>query len=191
MWRPATCSERRRSGARVSGSRPRGTWIGGALVPDDVVIGLADERLGQTDARDGWLLDGFPRTGPQAEALDASLRRKGQELDRVLFFKVTQAELLRRLTGRRVCRQCGTVFHLVFNPPREMGRCDQCGGTLYQREDDSESAVAHRLDVYAQQTEPLLDYYRRRNLLAEVPGEGTVEQVAAAVRARLRQAVTS
>ena len=163
----------------------------GALVPDDIVIGLADERLGQADASRGWLLDGFPRTLPQAEALDALLSRRTQELDRVVFLRVANVELLRRLTGRRVCRQCGTVFHLAFNPPATAGRCDRCGGELYQREDDAESAVTHRLEVYTRQTEPLLDYYRRRNILAEVSGEGTVEQVADAIRERLRQVATS
>lgn len=163
----------------------------GALVPDEVVIGLAGERLGQADAASGWVLDGFPRTVPQAEALDALLRQRRLDLDRVVFFRVADAELLRRVTGRRVCRQCGTAFHLVFNPPAQAGCCDRCGGSLYQREDDAESAVAHRLEVYVNQTEPLLDYYRRRNLLAEVSGEGTVDQVTAAIRACLRQVMAS
>ena len=163
----------------------------GALVPDEVVIGLADERLGQADAARGWLLDGFPRTVPQAEALDSLLGRRGLEVDRVIFFRVANAELLRRLTGRRVCRPCGAVFHLAFNPPRQAGRCDQCSGPLYQREDDAESAVVHRLEVYATQTEPLLDHYRRRKILVEVSGEGAVEQVAAAIRECLREVATS
>ena len=163
----------------------------GALVPDEVVIGLADERLGQADAARGWVLDGFPRTVPQAEALDSLLHRRGLELDRVIFFHVSHAELLRRLTGRRVCRACGTAFHLVFTPPATAGRCDRCGGLLYQREDDAVSAVAHRLEVYANQTAPLLDYYRQRNSLTEVSGEGNVEQVTAAIRKGVRLAVTS
>jgi adenylate kinase len=134
------------------------------------------------------VLDGFPRTVPQAHALDSSLSRRGLDLNRVLFFRVTPAELMRRLTGRRICRQCGAVFHLVSNPPARADVCDRCGGPLYQREDDAESAVAHRLEVYACQTEPLLGYYRQRHLLTEVCGEGTVEQVATAVREGLRQA---
>jgi len=162
----------------------------GALVPDDVVIGLVDERLGQPDARPGFVLDGFPRTVAQAEALDRLLQRRGIDLERVIFFDVSRDELLRRLTGRRVCRQCGTAFHLVFDPPTTPGRCDRCGGELYQREDDSESAVARRLEVYATQTAPLLDYYRQRNLLTPVSGEGKVEQVTAAIRRALRLAVT-
>jgi adenylate kinase len=163
----------------------------GALVPDDVVIGLVDERLGQADAARGWVLDGFPRTVAQAEALHRLLHDKGVELDRVIFFQVSREELLRRLTGRRVCRECGTAFHLVFNPSATAGRCDRCGGPLYQREDDAESAVARRLEVYATQTAPLLDHYRRRHILTEVPGEGKVEEVTAAIRKGLGLAVTS
>jgi len=163
----------------------------GALVPDEVVIGLAEERLGEPDAARGWVLDVFPRTVPQAEALDSLLRRKGIELDRVIFFDVSRAELLRRLTGRRICRECGTSFHLVFNPPVKPDRCDRCGGPLYQRADDAESAVAHRLEVYEKQTAPLLDYYRKRSILTAVPGEGTVEDVTNAIRQGLRLKVTS
>ena len=163
----------------------------GALVPDEVVIGLAEERLGEPDAARGWVLDGFPRTVPQAEALDSLLRRKGIELDRVIFFDVSRDELLRRLTGRRICRQCGTAFHLVFSPPANPDRCDRCGGQLYQRADDAESAVAHRLEVYTKQTAPLLDYYRQRGILTTVPGEGKVEEVTSAIRQGLRLKVTS
>ncbi len=162
----------------------------GALVPDEVVIGLVDERLAQTDAAPGWVLDGYPRTVAQAESLDRLLRRARLELDRVIFFDVSREELLRRLTGRRVCRGCGTAFHVAFNPPATPGRCDRCGGELYQRDDDAETAVAHRLEVYATQTAPLLHYYRQRNLLSEVSGEGQVEQVTAAIRRALRQAVS-
>jgi adenylate kinase len=162
----------------------------GALVPDDVVIGLVDERLRQADAARGWVLDGFPRTVAQAEALDRSMERRGVDLDRVIFFRVSRQELLRRLTGRRVCRACGTAYHLVFNPPVAPGRCDRCGGELYQRDDDGESAVAYRLEVYEKQTAPLLDYYRRRHVLTEVAGEGPVEQVTAAIRKGLHQPVT-
>ncbi|HET8576020.1 MAG TPA: adenylate kinase, partial [Methylomirabilota bacterium] len=124
----------------------------GALVPDQVVISLVGERLDQPDAKAGWVLDGFPRTVAQAEALDALLQRRGEGLSRVIFFEVSRAELLRRLTGRRICRQCGTGYHLVSAPPRTAGRCDKCGGELYQREDDAEATVANRLDVYERQT---------------------------------------
>jgi adenylate kinase len=163
----------------------------GALVPDEVVIGLVDERLSRSDAGPGYVLDGFPRTVAQAEALDALLRRRRQELDRVVFFDVSRDELLRRLTGRRVCRQCGTAYHLVSAPPKAEGRCDQCGGELYQRDDDRESTVARRLDVYQTQTAPLLDYYRRRGLLVRVAGEGPVEQVAEAIQKAVKEPVAS
>jgi adenylate kinase len=162
----------------------------GALVPDEVVIGLVDERLSRPDAGAGYVLDGFPRTVAQAEALDALLRRRGQELDRVVFFDVSRDELLRRLTGRRICRQCGAGFHLVSAPPKTEGRCDQCGGELYQRDDDAEDTVVRRLDVYQNQTAPLLDYYRRRGLLVRVAGEGPVERVAAEIQKAVREPVT-
>ena len=162
----------------------------GALVPDEVVIGLVDERLSRPDAGAGYVLDGFPRTVAQAEALDALLRRRGQELDRVVFFDVSRDELLRRLTGRRICRQCGAGFHLVSAPPKTEGRCDQCGGELYQRYDDAEDTVVRRLDVYRKQTAPLLDYYHRRGLLVRVAGEGPVERVAAAIQKAVKEPVT-
>jgi adenylate kinase len=163
----------------------------GALVPDEVVIGLVDERLSRPDAAPGYVLDGFPRTVAQAQALDALLRRLGQDLDRVVFFDVSRDELLRRLTGRRVCRQCGTAFHLVSAPPKVAGQCDQCGGELYQREDDAEATVGRRLDVYQTQTAPLLDYYRTRGLLVRVAGEGPVDQVAAAIQKAVKEPVAS
>ena len=161
----------------------------GALVPDDVVIGLVDERLARSDAGAGYVLDGFPRTVAQAEALDALLRGRRQELDRVIFFDVSRDELIRRLTGRRICRKCGTAFHLVSAPPKVAGRCDQCGGDLYQREDDAEATVTRRLDVYQTETAPLLDYYRQRGLLARVAGEGPVEEVADRIRKAVKEPV--
>jgi len=161
----------------------------GALVPDDVVIGLVDERLARSDAGAGYVLDGFPRTVAQAEALDALLRGRRQELDRVIFFDVSRDELIRRLTGRRICRKCGTAFHLVSAPPKVAGRCDQCGGDLYQREDDAEATVTRRLDVYQTETAPLLDYYRQRGQLARVAGEGPVEEVADRIRKAVKEPV--
>jgi adenylate kinase len=154
----------------------------GGLVPDNVVIGLVGERLDRPDAKAGCVLDGFPRTVAQAEALDALFASRGIALDRVVFFDVSRPELLRRLTGRRVCRACGRTFHLASAPPAAAGRCDGCGGDLYQRADDSEATVATRLDVYQTQTAPLLAYYRSRGLLAEVAGEGAVGSVAQAIR---------
>lgn len=157
----------------------------GALVPDEVVIGVMGERLAQSDAARGFILDGFPRTIAQAEALERMLKDLGHGLDAVVFFDVAEAELLRRLTGRRVCPRCGATYHLSFAPPRVADRCDACGGPLSQREDDREATVRNRLQVYARQTAPLLDLYRDRGLLTRVAGEGSIETV----REGLRRAV--
>jgi adenylate kinase len=160
----------------------------GALVPDDVIVAVVKERLARPDARRGFVLDGFPRTIGQAEALTQILNELGPELDAVVYFDVPEAELLRRLTGRRVCRQCGSTFHMVSAPPAKPGVCDRCGGPLYQREDDSEATVANRLRVYERQTAPLLDYYRDRGLLRSVRGDGTMAAVGAAIRQAVGQA---
>jgi adenylate kinase len=154
----------------------------GVLVPDEVVIGLIGERLRKPDAVRGFILDGFPRTMAQAEGLDRLLDELGQALDRVLYFAVSEAELLRRLTGRRVCGRCGATFHVVSAPPRIAGRCDRCGSGLVQRDDDREETVRQRLQVYRRQTAPLLEHYRARRLLAEVPGEGEIGAVRSAAR---------
>ncbi len=154
----------------------------GALVPDAVMIGLIAERLGRPDAARGFILDGFPRTIGQAEALGSLLKDLGRPLDGVINFEVSEPELIRRLTGRRVCRGCGHSFHVVSNPPKRDGVCDACGGELYQRSDDSEATVRNRLEVYRRQTSPLLDYYRERGLLTSVPGEGRIDDIRAAIR---------
>ena len=153
----------------------------GALVPDEVIIGLMRERLAKPDAAKGFIVDGFPRTIAQAEALARLLKDAGQALDAVIFFDVSEEELLRRLTGRRVCRQCQTTYHLVSAPPQKPGVCDRCGGELYQREDDRAETVRRRLEVFARQTTPLLDYYRQRNLLTTVAGEGPIDSIRQAI----------
>jgi adenylate kinase len=154
----------------------------GALVPDEVIVGIIAERLRQPDAARGFILDGFPRTMGQAEALQGLLKDLGQSLDAVIYFDVGEPELLRRLTGRRICRRCQAAFHLVSAPPREPDVCDRCGGALYQRDDDSEATARRRLEVYATQTAPLLDYYRERRLLTTVKGEGAVDDIRTAIR---------
>ena len=164
------------------GREAKGYMDKGALVPDDVIIRMIAERLRRPDAGRGFLLDGFPRTIAQAEGLEHLLKDLGQPLERVVYFDVSEPELLRRLTGRRVCRACQTAFHLVSAPPTKAGVCDRCGGQLYQREDDSEATVRHRLGVYARQTAPLLDWYRGRGLLVSVPGEGPIEAIRGAIR---------
>jgi adenylate kinase len=154
----------------------------GELVPDDVILRMVAERLRQPDAAKGYILDGFPRTIAQAEGLAAMLRELGQTLDAVLYFDVSEPELVRRITGRRLCGQCQTPYHLVSAPPTREGVCDKCGGGLYQRADDSETTVRHRLGVYERQTAPLLEYYRQRGLLRTVSGEGAVEKIRQALR---------
>ena len=160
----------------------------GGLVPDEVVIGLVAERLARPDAVAGFVLDGFPRTAPQAEALGRMLAERGLALDRVIYFDVSRPELLRRLTGRRSCPKCQATYHVVSAPPKQSGRCDRGGSELVQRADDAEAAVATRLDVYESQTAPLLDYYRQRGLLTSVKGEGPMPAIADAIRAALKVA---
>jgi adenylate kinase len=164
------------------GREAKGYMDKGALVPDDVIIRMMGERLRRSDAGGSFILDGFPRTIAQAEALAKLLKDLGQSLDAVIYFDVSEPELLRRLTGRRVCRKCGHSYHLTSNPPKQAGVCDNCGGELYQRDDDSEATVRNRLDVYRRQTTPLLDYYRQRNLLATVSGEGPLATIRDAIR---------
>jgi adenylate kinase len=149
----------------------------GELVPDDVMVGMIQERLKQDDAKAGFILDGFPRTVPQAEALDHTLRGVGRSLDRVVSLEVPKDELIKRLSGRRTCRECGAMYHIIYDPPTNAGICNRCNGELYQRDDDQEDIIASRLDVYDRQTAPLLDYYRRRDLLAMVDGVGASDAI--------------
>ena len=150
----------------------------GQLVPDRLTIAMLLERLSQGDCARGCLLDGFPRTLEQATALDEALAQKGKGIDKVLYIKVPQNELVSRLAGRWNCRQCGSVYQERFQPPRQAGRCDQCSGELYQREDDRPETVRRRLEVYLEQTAPLIDYYRARGKLVEISGDKAVEEVA-------------
>jgi len=154
----------------------------GELVPDDVILRMVAERFEQPDAAQGFILDGFPRTIAQAEGLAAMLDRLGHNVDSVIYFDVSEPELVRRLTGRRLCRACQTPFHVVSAPPKRAGVCDKCGGELYQRVDDSEATVRNRLGVYERQTAPLLDYYRKRGLLRTVSGEGAIDKIRQALR---------
>jgi len=153
----------------------------GELVPDSVIIGLVAERLAAPDAQKGFVLDGFPRTVAQAEALDRLLDEHGLRLDRVVLFLVDDEGIVDRLTGRRVCRGCGRNYHVRFSPPTQPDRCDVCGGALYQRSDDEEPTVRRRLAVYARDTRPLAEYYRRRGLLETISGAGAVDEVFAAL----------
>jgi adenylate kinase len=149
----------------------------GALVPDEITVGMLLDRLDRPDTEKGVLLDGFPRTVEQAQALDEALRQRGQAVDKVLYINVGEEEVVRRLAGRWTCRQCGAVYHQVFSPPKQAGKCDRCGGELYQRDDDKPETVRNRLSVYNQQTAPLIDYYRRQGKLVEVNGEQEADAV--------------
>jgi len=149
----------------------------GDLVPDAVTIDMVRDRLSEDDAADGFLLDGFPRTVTQAEALDEMLKDMGTGLDVVLELVVDDDEVVRRLSGRRTCRGCGHVWHLDFDPPAREGRCDRCGGELFQRDDDLPETIRHRLEVYNEQTAPLIAYYAARGLLVGIDATGPVEDV--------------
>ncbi|OUM95072.1 MAG: adenylate kinase [Thermobacillus sp. ZCTH02-B1] len=158
----------------------------GLLVPDDVTNGIVRERLQQDDCRNGFLLDGYPRTPAQAEALDGMLKESGRRIDHVISLVVDRGLLLKRLTGRRICRSCGATYHILFNPPKQEGTCDKCGGELYQRSDDTEEKVGTRLDEYLSKTEPLLRYYRDQGLLREVNGELEIDEVTAQITSILK-----
>ncbi|HHW39829.1 MAG TPA: adenylate kinase [Syntrophomonadaceae bacterium] len=168
------------------GMKLKGYLDAGQLVPDAVTIEVIKERLKEPDCSGGFLLDGFPRTIPQAEALDRMLGDLGVRLSAVLNIAVSPEALLQRLTGRRICRKCGTPYHVVFNPPAVPGVCDRCGGELYQRSDDSEETVRERLEVYTKQTAPVLEYYRKQGLLKEINGELDIEDVWKEIQSHLR-----
>jgi len=148
----------------------------GELVPDEVMIAIIEDRLKQPDARAGFVLDGFPRTLRQAVALDRLLAAAGRRLDAVVYFDVPDDAIVRRLTGRRVCRQASHIYHVEFSPPKVAGRCDLDGSELYQRDDDREETVRRRLEVYHGETEPLVEFYRARGIFERIP-EGSIEAV--------------
>lgn len=160
----------------------------GALVPDSVTVGIVKERLAQDDCKKGWILDGFPRTTAQASALDAILHDLGIQLTAVLDFNVNRNDLVKRVSGRLVCRQCGASFHKEFRPPKQEGVCDNCGGELYQRADDNEVTVRERLAVYDTSTKPLIDYYKVSGRYYEINGDQSMDKVFADVQAALKKA---
>ncbi|WP_151737831.1 adenylate kinase [Paenibacillus tengchongensis] len=158
----------------------------GLLVPDDVTIGIVEERLQQSDCEKGFLLDGFPRTLSQAEALEDILSRLNTSLDHVINLNVDRSLLMARLTGRRICSTCGASYHLIFNPPKQAGICDIDGGELYQRPDDNEESVGKRLDEYDNKTAPLLAFYDDKGLLRQVNGENEIDVVTSEIVSLLR-----
>jgi len=149
----------------------------GLLVPDEITISMILERISADDCAEGFILDGFPRTLDQAKALDMALRERGEAIDKVLYIRVATDELVRRLSGRSICRGCQTPYHEVSSPPKVAGTCDLCGGELYQRPDDLPQTVRKRLEVYFTETAPLIDYYRKEAKLVEIEGEGEIEEI--------------
>ena len=172
----------------------RGTELGikakyymekGVLVPNQITIDMVLERLSATDCAGGAVIDGFPRNLEQAEALDKALAREDKAIDTVIYIKVSEEELLKRLSGRWICRQCQAPYHATDSPPKVWGKCDKCGGELYQRPDDNEVSVKKRLEVYFAETAPLIDYYKQGGKLLEIDGEGGVAEVANRIRTAL------
>ena len=149
----------------------------GGLVPDEVVIGIVKERLQAKDCEKGFILDGFPRTILQAQALDRVVKELGKEIDSVLSLEVDENEIMERLSGRRTCAGCGTMYHVRFNPPKEEGRCDKCVGTLLQRDDDKEETIRTRLVNYKKSTEPLIEYYRGSGKVHAVKASGNIDTI--------------
>jgi len=149
----------------------------GQLVPDEMTIHIVKHRLEQDDCSDGFLLDGFPRTVKQAEALDIFLSETGSKVDNAILIEVPKGFIIDRMTGRRVCLTCGASYHIKYNPPRIAEKCDICGSDLIQRKDDEETTVSERLDVYARQTQPLIKYYKDKNVLAAVDGTKPINDV--------------
>ena len=156
----------------------------GALVPDELVVRIVEERLKERDCGRGFILDGFPRTVAQAEALD----RLNIKIEAAVNVEVGNDELMKRLTGRRTCRTCGAMYHIYFNPPRRDGVCDTCNGELYQRDDDKEETIQTRLVVYEQQTNPLISWYQKKNIVYSVDGIGTVQEIFGRITEALKKA---
>ena len=149
----------------------------GDLVPDSVTNSMIEDRLGQSDVGNGFLLDGYPRNVDQAVFLDGVLKAKSAPLDSVLELSIANDEIIKRLSGRRICRGCGASFHIHFEKPSKDGVCDKCGGELYQRQDDNEATIANRLNVYTEQTEPIIEYYKKAGLLKVISATGAVSEI--------------
>jgi len=174
------------------GARVKSIMESGDLVDDQTMAAVVEDRLGQPDCSAGVLLDGYPRTAPQAQTLDPLLARIDMgSVGIVIMLDVAEGEVVRRISGRRSCPACGSNFHVTFQPPTTEGVCDQCGGDLIQRADDKEDVVRERLSVYRRMTEPLVDYYRERGVLAEIDGSGTVEEIFSRVDAVMAGAMSS
>lgn len=149
----------------------------GKLVPDEIVVSIVKERLKQRDCKNGFILDGFPRTIAQAEALDKIMEEMGKKIDAVININVPEEEIVKRIVNRRTCRKCGAIYHLIYDPPKKDEICDKCGGELYQRDDDREEVIRERFAVYRKKTEPLIEYYRKKGILNDVDGSKHIEEV--------------
>lgn len=158
----------------------------GALVPDELTVEIVKDRIMQSDCSNGFLLDGFPRTIEQANALDRVLSEMGQKLDFVINIQVDPKLLVERAVGRRICKDCGQTYHLTFNKPKKEGICDKCGGELYQRKDDTEETVANRINVYQEQTQPLIEYYTKKGIILDINGEQPIDKVGSDIISSLR-----
>ena len=158
----------------------------GLLVPDEVIVGIVEDRIKQEDCRKGFLLDGFPRTVEQADALEFIFKKNNLKLDSVINIKVNEEVLFKRLTGRRLCKNCGGNFNVNTMPPKNVGLCDHCGGSLYQRDDDKEDVIANRLKVYDNQTAPLIEYYSKKGVMKDIEAsEGSIEDIVANIQKAL------
>lgn len=185
------------TGDILRANRKQGTELGakaqkymdaGELVPDQIIIDMIKEEMKKPALANGYILDGFPRTVPQAEALDKLLEELGQKLNTVLILEVPNEELVKRLTARRTCRSCGKTYHMIFKPPQKEGVCDDpCGGELYQRDDDKEGPIMNRLKVYEEQTFPLIDYYSKKNLDDKINGVGAIDEIYSQIKAVLEK----
>ena len=149
----------------------------GQLVPDSVILGMMESRFNESDCNSGYILDGFPRTIPQAEGLDNLLNNMGQQIDSVLVLEVNHEEIIKRLSSRRSCKECDTVYNLLFDPPASKDVCDKCEGVLYQRDDDKAETIRQRLEVYSEQTSPLIDFYKQKGLVKIINGAGKIDAV--------------
>ncbi|GAA4903905.1 adenylate kinase [Streptomonospora salina] len=177
------------SGGTELGKQAKAYMDRGDLVPDEVTNAMVRDRLKEEDAKDGFLLDGFPRNVAQAEVLNKILDGLGQRLDAVVELRADEEEVVKRLSGRRQCRNCNHVHHVEFEPPRAEGVCDNCGGELFQRDDDREEVVRHRLEVYREQTEPLVAFYEDEGILVAIDATGDVDDVTRRAQAALRSGV--
>ncbi len=163
----------------------------GKLVPDDVAIKMILERINQPDCTSGCILDGFPRTLHQAEILDKAFGEQGKAIDKALYIEVPNEKLVKRISGRRLCRVCQTPYHIISSPPKSPGKCDKCGGELYQRSDDKEKTVKERLSIFFAQTVPILDYYKKQNKLIKIKGDFGIQEVARAIISALKAPASS